>query len=265
MKDFKGKEILRYILVALVVILLYIAYDRIVVKSGDTADEPAPIQQVAVAETKPEQPAAEQENEKAEETENSVQAENAAKEETPAQVDADIKIVTEESDAAEAEAITEEPQDETEEIKESEAEIKEEPEESAITETPAAADTPAVEEIEQEETLDEHGAYTTKNEVAFFIHTYGRLPDNYITKKEAEDLGWVSTKGNLWQVAPGMSIGGSRFGNYEGILPKAKGRTYYECDIDYKGKKRNAKRIVYSNDGLIFYTEDHYETFEQLY
>ncbi len=114
-------------------------------------------------------------------------------------------------------------------------------------------------------TVEEDGSYTSKEEVALYIHTYGRLPDNYITKREAEDLGWSSSAGNLWDVAPGKSIGGSRFGNYEGNLPEANGRKYYECDIDYEGGRRSAKRIVFSNDGLIFYTEDHYRTFELLY
>ncbi len=114
-------------------------------------------------------------------------------------------------------------------------------------------------------TVTEDGEYTDKDHVALYIHAYGHLPSNYITKNDAEDLGWVSSWGNLWEVAPGMSIGGSRFGNYENLLPTAKGRKYFECDIDYGGKKRNAKRIVYSNDGLIFYTDDHYESFEQLY
>lgn len=112
--------------------------------------------------------------------------------------------------------------------------------------------------------LDEHGSYTSKEDVALFLHTYGHLPDNYITKQEAQDLGWGGGV-TLDKAAPGMSIGGSRFGNYEGLLPEKKGRKYYECDIDYVRGGRNAKRIVYSNDGLIFYTDDHYNSFEQLY
>lgn len=124
------------------------------------------------------------------------------------------------------------------------------------------------EESGEEETgasVEESGHYTSKEEVALYLHLYGRLPDNYLTKKEAESLGWDSRAGNLWEVAPGMSIGGSRFGNYEKALPEKKGRRYYECDIDYEGGYRGAKRIIYSDDGLIFYTEDHYKTFEQLY
>lgn len=112
--------------------------------------------------------------------------------------------------------------------------------------------------------LPEDGSYTAKEDVALYIHTYGRLPDNFITKKEAQNLGWPG--GSLEPYAPGMCIGGSRFGNYEGLLPEAEGRTYTECDIDTLGaKSRGAKRVVFSNDGLIYYTEDHYESFELLY
>ena len=112
--------------------------------------------------------------------------------------------------------------------------------------------------------LPEDGVYTTKEDVALYIYTYGRLPDNFITKKEAQNLGWPG--GDLEPYAPGKCIGGSRFGNYEGLLPEAEGRSYTECDIDTLGaKSRGAKRIVFSNDGLIYYTEDHYESFQLLY
>ena len=113
--------------------------------------------------------------------------------------------------------------------------------------------------------VEESGEYTSKDEVAAYLYEFGNLPDNFITKKEAQDLGWDSKEGNLDEVAPGKSIGGDYFGNYEGVLPEADGRTYHECDIDYEGGHRNAKRIVYSDDGLIYYTEDHYENFELLY
>ena len=85
-----------------------------------------------------------------------------------------------------------------------------------------------------------------------------------MTKEEAYDLGWNSKKGNLWEVAPKMCIGGDRFGNREGLLPKESGRQYFECDIDYNGGYRNEKRIIYSNDGLIYYTEDHYNSFKEI-
>ena len=123
-----------------------------------------------------------------------------------------------------------------------------------------ATDAPQTEEA----FVIEGESYSDKEHVAYYIHLFGELPPNYITKKEAQALGWVSSKGNLWEVAPGKSIGGDRFGNYEGLLPKAKGRTWTECDIDFDGGKRNGKRIVFSSDGLIYYTDDHYESFEEV-
>ena len=136
---------------------------------------------------------------------------------------------------------------------------------SETEQTTASDKTTEPEQVAHTDELDEHGSYTSKDAVAAYIHTYGHLPDNYITKRDAEELGWNSKEGNLWEVAPGKSIGGSKFGNYEGLLPEKKGRKYFECDIDYEGGYRGAKRIIYSNDGLIFYTDDHYESFEQLY
>lgn len=112
--------------------------------------------------------------------------------------------------------------------------------------------------------IDKDGSYTSKEDVALYIHTYGKLPSNFISKKDAQALGWSG--GSLEPYAPGKSIGGSSFGNYEGSLPAKKGRKYTECDIDTQGKSsRGAKRIVFSNDGLIYYTGDHYKTFELLY
>ena len=135
------------------------------------------------------------------------------------------------------------------------SEAQEAAEEASEEPAEAAAETPAI---------DEDGVYTTKDDVALYLHTYGHLPSNFITKKEAEKLGWSG--GSLEPYAPGKCIGGSHFGNYEGILPEKDGRSYTECDIDTLGAdKRGAKRIVFSNDGLIYYTEDHYETFELLY
>lgn len=117
---------------------------------------------------------------------------------------------------------------------------------------------------ESKPTIDENGSYTSRDDVALYIHTYGRLPDNFITKSEAQDLGW--SDGSLEPYAPGKCIGGNRFGNYEGLLPEKEGRKYTECDIDTLGAdSRGAKRIVFSNDGLIYYTDDHYESFTLLY
>lgn len=109
--------------------------------------------------------------------------------------------------------------------------------------------------------VEEDDWYSTMEEVAVYLTLYEKLPGNFISKYDAEDLGWDNRKGNLDKVAPGCSIGGNRFGNYEGLLPEAKGRKYTECDINYDGGYRNGERIVFSNDGLIFYTSDHYQTF----
>lgn len=114
------------------------------------------------------------------------------------------------------------------------------------------------------ELLDIQGSYDSKEDVALYILQYGKLPDNFITKAEARSYGWDG--GSVEPYAPGKCIGGDRFGNYEGLLPNAPGRTWTECDIDtLGGGSRGAKRIVFSNDGLIYYTHDHYETFDLLY
>ena len=112
--------------------------------------------------------------------------------------------------------------------------------------------------------VEESGWYDTMEEVAVYLCDYGELPGNFITKQEARSLGWDAQKGNLWDVAEGCSIGGDRFGNYEGSLPSAKGRTWTECDIGYDGGYRGGERIVFSNDGLIYYTDDHYATFDEI-
>lgn len=112
--------------------------------------------------------------------------------------------------------------------------------------------------------IDEDGIYDTKDEVALYIHTFGRLPGNYITKAEAEKAGWSG--GSVEKYCPGKCIGGGRFGNYEGLLPDAAGRVWTECDINTLGAaSRGAERIVFSNDGLIYYTPDHYDSFQLLY
>ncbi len=135
-------------------------------------------------------------------------------------------------------------------------------------ETPAVAEAPDAAEAAGGESpapaLDESGVYSAKEDVALFLHLYGRLPDNFITKREARALGWEG--GGLDPYAYGKCIGGDRFGNYEGLLPEESGRSYYECDIDtLHQSSRGAKRIVFSNDGLIYYTGDHYDSFTLLY
>ena len=111
---------------------------------------------------------------------------------------------------------------------------------------------------------DEDGEYDGKEELALYIHLYGHLPKNFVTKSEAEAAGW--TGGALDRVLPGKAIGGNRYHNREGLLPTAKGRTWTECDVNRVGRSsRGPERIVFSNDGLIYYTPDHYDSFELLY
>ena len=155
-------------------------------------------------------------------------------------------------------------------------EAEEVPESEAVSETEILPETE--ETVSETETLPESGdaeasanvavrvdgVYTSAADVAAYLNEYGRLPENFITKKQAEKLGWEG--GSLEPYAPGKCIGGDHFGNYEGLLPEKEGREYRECDIDTLGKKkRGAKRIIYSNDGLIYYTGDHYATFTLLY
>ena len=112
--------------------------------------------------------------------------------------------------------------------------------------------------------ISEDGWYYSAEDVGLYLYWFGCLPSNFITKDEARALGWDG--GSVEDYAPGYAIGGDKFGNREGLLPKADGRQYYECDIDTDGAdSRGAKRIVYSNDGLIYYTDDHYESFVLLY
>lgn len=105
-------------------------------------------------------------------------------------------------------------------------------------------------------------AYDTPEEVAAYLHRYQQLPPNFLTKREAQDLGWDNSQGNLWDVAPDKSIGGDAFGNREGLLPEGR---YHECDVNYHGGYRGAERLVWTEDGAIYYTADHYESFTQLY
>ena len=125
---------------------------------------------------------------------------------------------------------------------------------------PAALPTAAV----QAQTV-QSGPIIEPQAIADYLFEHGELPENFITKSEAKELGWDSRYHYVSDAAPGKSIGGDRFGNYEGLLPKSRGRTYYECDCWYIEGPRNAYRLIFSYDGLYYYTEDHYQTFTQLF
>lgn len=108
--------------------------------------------------------------------------------------------------------------------------------------------------------VDRNGEYTDKDRICWYIVSFGTLPKNFITKAEARRLGWQG--GPLEPYAPGKSIGGDRFGNYERTLPDG---NYRECDVDTRGRPRGAKRIVFSNDRRVYYSDDHYRTFKRLH
>ena len=107
--------------------------------------------------------------------------------------------------------------------------------------------------------------YSDPDEVALYLHAFIELPPNYLTKSEAREYGWDSRRGNLWDVTDEMCIGGDVFSNREGLLPNKRGRTWYECDVNYFGGYRGPERLVFSSDGLIYYSPSHYQDFEQLY
>lgn len=189
----------------------------------------------------------------------STTAQSTTAEETESAADDTTAETTEETETSIPEDTTQEPAQPQ----------KPEPQPEEVPETTAAATEEETTEATEETTeavpfLDPDGSYTTKEDVSLYLHLYGCLPPNFMTKSEARALGWSG--GSLERYAPGMCIGGDRFGNREGLLPNASGRTYYECDIDtLGGGSRGAKRIVYSNDGLVYYTADHYASFTLLY
>ena len=129
------------------------------------------------------------------------------------------------------------------------------PQVTAVPETPTAVPEPTA----------TPGPLEEAQRIADYFFEYGELPENFITKKQAQALGWDNMVNYVSDVAPGKSIGGDYFGNYEQLLPVVKGRKYYEADCFYRGGKRNAYRIIYSTDGHVWYTEDHYNTFIELF
>lgn len=124
--------------------------------------------------------------------------------------------------------------------------------------TPSAR-SPSATGQSQSQKVTAEGEYTDKEGIASYIVLFGKLPRNFITKGEARKLGWQG--GPLEPYAPGKSIGGDRFGNYERVLPQG---SYRECDVDTRGRPRGAKRIVYTADRRVYYSEDHYRTFKRI-
>lgn len=130
-------------------------------------------------------------------------------------------------------------------------------------EAPQDEAAPADEISETTDTVGEHTYYYDVDHVVLYLDTYGHLPENYITKDEARALGWEGGSVEVYQ--EGAAIGGDRFGNREELLPNQTGRSYTECDINTDGAdSRGAERLIFSNDGLYFYTSDHYASFTEL-
>ncbi len=172
-----------------------------------------------------------------------------------------VIFTDEDTETAETESLTEAGSE-----TESETKPETEPETDAPTTILTEPETSIPDTVPTDEPLpasvEKDGSYTTPEDVAEYIHTFGALPGNFITKNEAKKLGWDSSAGNLWDVAPGKSIGGDHFGNREGLLPDG---DYKECDVNYDGGYRGAERLIFGTDGSIYYTNDHYKSFTQLY
>lgn len=147
---------------------------------------------------------------------------------------------------------------------ESSEEAEAPPEESTPEDTGSSQDLEEPPEEEYDSKLPVYGEYYYDLvNVVLYLEIYDELPDNYITKSEARALGWEG--GSVEDYMEGAAIGGDTFGNREGLLPEAKGRRYTECDIDTNGyPSRGARRLVFSNDGLYYYTADHYESFSEV-
>ena len=129
------------------------------------------------------------------------------------------------------------------------------------TATPVVTETPtAVPEV-----TATPGPMDEAQKLADYIFEHGELPENFITKKEAQARGWQDQYRYVGDIEPGLCIGGDYFGNYERKLPVVKGRKYYEADCFYQGGPRNEYRIIYSTDGHVWFTGDHYETFVELF
>lgn len=102
---------------------------------------------------------------------------------------------------------------------------------------------------------------TEEKIVISYVKQNHRLPDYYITKSEARKQGWNPSKGNLCEALPGKAIGGDKFGNREGRLPD--GDKYFEADVNYQCGGRNADRIIYTKNGDVYLTKNHYKSFDK--
>lgn len=154
-----------------------------------------------------------------------------------------------------------------EEVEEDKTETQNEPDAQGEAEPEIQEETSDTEDFQKDTANDNiptygNNYYDVAN-VVLYLEVYNELPPNYITKSEAQALGWEG--GSVERYKEGAAIGGDHFGNREGLLPAANGRKYTECDIDTHGySSRGSRRLVFSNDGLYFYTSNHYESFSEV-
>ena len=115
----------------------------------------------------------------------------------------------------------------------------------------------------EEISLEEHSIQNLTNEVKVinYVKSNHELPEYYITKSEARKQGWVPSEGNLCDVLPGKAIGGDKFSNREKTLPS--GKQYCEADVNYNCGNRNADRIVFTKEGEVYLTKNHYKSFQK--
>ena len=154
-----------------------------------------------------------------------------------------------------------------EEVEEAKTETQNEPDAQGEAESEIQEQTSDAEGFQEETTNDNLPTYGNNYydvvNVVLYLEEYNELPPNYITKSEAQALGWEG--GSVEKYKEGAAIGGDTFGNREGLLPAADGRKYTECDMDTYGySSRGSRRLVFSNDGLYFYTSNHYESFSEV-
>ncbi|MGQ0677748.1 MAG: ribonuclease domain-containing protein [Rhodospirillales bacterium] len=126
--------------------------------------------------------------------------------------------------------------------------------------TALAADDGALAAFARKAGLDDGAAFIAAVRT---LDSTDRLPGRYVTKAQAEKLGWRPGQ-DLCKAAPGKALGGDRFMNRERRLPERPGRVWREADLDYACGARGPKRLVYSSDGLRFVTTDHYRSFHEV-
>lgn len=108
---------------------------------------------------------------------------------------------------------------------------------------------------------DDISVITKAETVISYVKTNHHLPDFYLTKNEAKKQGWNPSKGNLCEVLPGKAIGGDYFNNREKQLPSSE--KYFEADVNYNCGNRNADRIIFTKNGDVYLTTDHYKSFQR--